>query len=72
MRKQYHGQMNEKMCNEMRNVLGKVETVIREQMNLNEHWVSENKQTGVKDGSHSIKKLIDYLRLFAEVNRELI
>ena len=41
-------------------------------MHIAQHQVTENKQNGVKDGSHSIKKLIDYLRLFAEVNRELI
>lgn len=63
--------MNEKMCNEMRNVLAKVETAFREHISQADFQPNDSKTT-LRDSSHSIKKIIDYLKLFGEVNRELI
>lgn len=63
--------MNEKMCTEMGNVLRKVDDTFKEYIGKDDFSTSEVKSI-VKEKSHQIKKIIDYLKLFGEVNRELI
>lgn len=63
--------MNEKMCSEMKSVLGKVDHTLKNNVIQSEFQKSEAKNN-IKDRSHQIKKIIDYLKLFGEVNQELI
>ena len=59
----YHQQMNMKMCNELKSTLIKVldscnSLIVSEQHSMADSYME------VKERTHSIKKLIDYLKLF--------
>ena len=62
--------MNEKMCNEMAGTLDKVKDIVLNNMFREDHDTSDGSQ--MKTRAHQIKKIIDYLKLFSEVNTELI
>ena len=63
--------MNEKMCNEMKSTLEKVLTILNSDMNQKFHIMSKP-ISEIRDKMHQIKKVIDYLKLFRQVNNELI
>ena len=67
----YHQAMNEKMCNEMKSTLEKVFTILNSDMNQKSHIMSKP-ISEIRDKMHQIKKVIDYLKLFRQVNNELI
>jgi Na+-translocating ferredoxin:NAD+ oxidoreductase RnfC subunit len=62
--------MNEKMCNEMAGTLDKVKDIVISNMFREDHDTSDSSL--MKTRAHQIKKIIDYLKLFSEVNTELI
>ena len=59
------------MCHEMKNVISKVLDVF-EEMDVPEHSEKPVATTDNKNPTTQIKKLVDYLELFANVNEELI
>ena len=63
--------MNEKMCNEMKSTLEKVLTILKTDMDKKSHLMSKP-ISEIRDKMHQIKKVIDDLKLFREVNTELI
>ena len=71
VKQSYHQTMNAKMCNEVRDVLTKVRFTFN-------HHIAESKHTlhltfgELSPLNYQVRKAIDYLKLFDEVNNELI
>jgi len=65
--------MNFKMSKEMRGTLIKVKDICLQNFKLEEHKTDRGKDgVDTRDHPRQLKKLINYLDLFSEVNRELI
>lgn len=56
----------------MAGTLDKVRDIVLLSLHRDEHDTSEKSKSKVKTHAHQIKKIIDYLWLFSEVNSELI
>ena len=63
--------MNAKMCKEITDVMTRVQETMNSHMGQREFSFAMS-SSDVKMMSHQIRKAIDYLKLFDEVNRELI
>lgn len=68
----YHQKMNLKMCNEMKNNMEKVNDIVCKTLTLKEHLQKDNTMNAYGDKPRSLKKVIDYLSLFLEVNLEIV
>lgn len=64
--------MNLKMCSEMKNNMEKVNDIVCKTLTLKEHLQKDNTMNAYGDKPRSLKKVIDYLSLFLEVNLEIV
>ena len=67
----YHQQMNAKMCKEVQMVFMRIKDLLVTLMSKEKHTYL-SAPTTVKEGIHQFRKAIDYVQLFAAINRELI